>query len=488
MSRKTRAAPWPELAGVLLGGLEGLLTEGASKAPAGSFLGALARALGARRAAWLDPEPVADSRAGRARLQQRGDALQLSFELGGELAPGEIRRLSRAALERCAQVARRREPPDELLLARAESGGTLWLESDAETSLDDDTLRMTARWVAHYFQVAEQLTRLDADETLRTRGVAALSMVHDLRHQLSLASLCALRLRESRDDDDAQSTHAAELELERALEKARHLAQDGLSEAHETRAHEVRLFDLLQEEARAAGTLEGARSGGQVAIALRCNKKLRVRARESLLSRLVRNLLLNATKASSAGDRILVSARESEGRVVIEIEDRGKGMSREQIRHLFTSDKTRAGGAGCGTLSILACVEELDAELEVESAPGAGTRVRLFLGAREASRESTENYEILLVDGHAPRRKRRIEEWTAQGATVFAVADVASALLEIDTARPRRILVARGYLGATLPRLAARAEELGIELVTLDYRGSVSLAESGASSEPVQPA
>ena len=62
---------------------------------------------------------------------------------------------------------------------------------------------------------------------------------------------------------------------------------------------------------------------------------------------------------------------------MVEITDQGCGMDEEQVRSLFTTDRSGdgdKGGAGCGTLSILACVEHLGATIEIESAPGVGTR------------------------------------------------------------------------------------------------------------------
>jgi len=77
---------------------------------------------------------------------------------------------------------------------------------------------------------------------------------------------------------------------------------------------------------------------------------------------------------------IFVGTREEGGSVVIEIRDNGTGMDPETREHalepLFT---TRARGTGLGLANVDKIVKEHNGNLTLESEPGQGTRVIIFL-------------------------------------------------------------------------------------------------------------
>lgn len=457
--------PETTIHGALIRALSSILSADDPAQTAEVFLGAIERILGASRVAWIE--------AGEGQVlvwesQQRSLEASPDEDLWRGLAEGEV---CRVASDRLARSARsRRRGLREVTLSAVAEARLLWIESDLPLVISDAELRLAASSAAQVFELSARLRGLSSEAVLRRRGVAALAMVHDLRHQLVLGLLHAQRARETEGADAERSLE----ELDLALTKARAISEDALSSPQlaDARVTSTRLRDLLQEEARATGelgSLEG-RGGGRIAIALRCSLSLRVRATESTLSRLIRNLLLNAFKASSAGDRILVSAERKGGRVIVRIEDSGRGMDARKVRQLFTSDQTDAGGAGCGTLSILACVEELGAELEVESAVGRGTRVSLSLA--EASDRGPESPVelLLLVDGHGERRAERSSELERQGRRVLQVSRCGEALFELERVQPARILVERGLPSDQLKQLTERAAVQGIEVQVLDYR------------------
>jgi signal transduction histidine kinase len=66
---------------------------------------------------------------------------------------------------------------------------------------------------------------------------------------------------------------------------------------------------------------------------------------------------------------------------VVEVSDRGIGMTPEFIRErLFKPfQTTKPAGMGIGAYESFQYVSELGGRVAVESAPGAGTRIRVFL-------------------------------------------------------------------------------------------------------------
>lgn len=453
----------------LIDALSSALSTGAQGLAAEAFLGALQGVLGASRVAWIE---AAEGQVSVREPQQRSFDGSPEESLWSDLAKGEVRRVEPDRLARSARS--RRRGLRALTLSAAAESRLLWIESDEPMMASDEDLRLAASSALQVFELSARLRGFSSDEVLRRRGVAALAMVHDLRHQLSLGLLHAQRAREVQGEE---AEHSLE-ELDRALTKARAISEDALSSSNraEGRVSDTLLRDLLQEEARAVGelgALEG-RGEGRIAIALRCSRSLRVRAAGSILSRLVRNLLLNAFKASSTGDRILVSAERKSGQVVVRIEDSGRGMDARKVKQLFTSDRTEAGGAGCGTLSILACVEELGAELEIESAVGRGTRVNLHLVESSAPLPESSLELLLLVDGNRVRREERSSELERQGQRVLQVSRCDEALFELERVKPARILVERGLPSDQLKQLAERAMARGVDVQVLDYLGRCS--------------
>jgi signal transduction histidine kinase len=71
--------------------------------------------------------------------------------------------------------------------------------------------------------------------------------------------------------------------------------------------------------------------------------------------------------------------------VVLEIEDTGRGVAPEDLPHLFEPFfTTRDGAAGLGLAVCHGIVTALGGRIEVEPAPGRGTRARVILPAAPA--------------------------------------------------------------------------------------------------------
>ena len=115
----------------------------------------------------------------------------------------------------------------------------------------------------------------------------------------------------------------------------------------------------------------------------------RVVANEGRLSQVILNLLMNACQAlpDGAADRNEIrvrSRRDAQGRVVMEVEDTGCGMSAHTLKHLFDPFfTTKPVGVGTG-LGLSIChniITALGGEILVESQLGRGTTFRVVLPA-----------------------------------------------------------------------------------------------------------
>ena len=110
-----------------------------------------------------------------------------------------------------------------------------------------------------------------------------------------------------------------------------------------------------------------------------------VRGDRDRLRQVLVNLIDNAVKYSPPGDRVSVEAEQSDSRVVIEVHDRGPGISPEHQRLIFEKfgranvAEHAKPGTGLGLFIARSIAEAHGGALEVRSAPGRGATFRLSL-------------------------------------------------------------------------------------------------------------
>jgi heavy metal sensor kinase len=116
---------------------------------------------------------------------------------------------------------------------------------------------------------------------------------------------------------------------------------------------------------------------------------------ETLLFRLVFNLVENAIKYTPRGGRIEVSLAQQDGAAVLEVKDNGPGIAPEAQEHIFDrfyrGDPAREGsGTGLGLALVQSIVQLHQGEIRVTSALGQGSsfRVRLPLAAAQPASQS----------------------------------------------------------------------------------------------------
>jgi signal transduction histidine kinase/CheY-like chemotaxis protein len=128
-------------------------------------------------------------------------------------------------------------------------------------------------------------------------------------------------------------------------------------------------------------------------LRLRCEIELDDRAAllvdRAKFGQIVLNLLGNALKFTDHGG-ITLRALRTGGDTIVEVEDTGPGMGEAEQRDIFTpfrqgSAGREKGGTGLGLSLSRNLAQALGGEIEVASAPGQGTRVRLRLPMREAA-------------------------------------------------------------------------------------------------------
>jgi signal transduction histidine kinase len=103
------------------------------------------------------------------------------------------------------------------------------------------------------------------------------------------------------------------------------------------------------------------------------------------LGQIVANLLSNALRYTEAGGRVWLRVGSEEGGgAVLEVADSGIGIDPENLKHIFKrfwrADKSRSratGGTGIGLAIVRELVIAHEGRIDVESAPGRGSRFRV---------------------------------------------------------------------------------------------------------------
>ncbi|MFO0578738.1 MAG: PAS domain S-box protein [Polyangia bacterium] len=126
----------------------------------------------------------------------------------------------------------------------------------------------------------------------------------------------------------------------------------------------------------------------QTALAAAASVELTIEPAESLqvlwadrdrLLQVLENLVGNAVKFTPAGGRITVGAKVQDSEVLLWVTDTGKGVSAEQLPHLFDrfwqADRSDRRGAGLGLAIVKGLVEAHGGRIWAESNVGEGTTV-----------------------------------------------------------------------------------------------------------------
>ena len=102
--------------------------------------------------------------------------------------------------------------------------------------------------------------------------------------------------------------------------------------------------------------------------------------REQLRS-VIEHLIQNALDAVGTGGRVVLRAGTGEGGVLIEVADDGPGMDPDFVRQeLFRPfSSTKAHGFGLGAYQVRESIRSIGGRLDVRSAPGTGTTMRVCL-------------------------------------------------------------------------------------------------------------
>jgi signal transduction histidine kinase len=242
------------------------------------------------------------------------------------------------------------------------AGGEFGRPIDVDSSDELGQLAVT------FNDMQRQLAQL---ESAREKFIATAS--HELRTPIfSLGGFVELLEDE---DLDAETRRRFLEQVHAQVERLRKLSVDLLDLSKldagslELREEEVDLGELTRS---VSGEFEPSLAQHDSHLELHLARTLDAQCDPVRVAQIVRILLDNALTHTPAGTRIVVTARRSNGRVVLAVRDNGEGIDEAAMPRIFepffTADDAQGSGLGLAIASELA--ERMAGRLSVVSAPG----------------------------------------------------------------------------------------------------------------------
>lgn len=233
-----------------------------------------------------------------------------------------------------------------------------------------------------------RLGRVRALEAERATALreSARQVAHELKNPLTPIRFAIARLRRDAPDSLVETIDVLEAESQRLDVMARSFAQFG--RLPEGPRAPVDLGELVRSVSRSAVPSERT-----ITIDVADDVPM-VSGHVDALGRALTNVLLNAVDASPAGAPIALRVARTQrgGRAMVEVavRDEGPGISAARIERIWEPYVThKAGGTGLGLAIVRQTLIAHDGAVEVESAPGAGTTMKLLLPADQPALATT---------------------------------------------------------------------------------------------------
>ena len=235
-----------------------------------------------------------------------------------------------------------------------------------------------ARLYERTVDVEEQLRR---NEQLSALGLLAAEVAHEIRNPLTVMKMLYHSLELDFAEDDPRAEDARVLD-----EKMNHLDQivDNIVKFARNAEPQLGPVDIPSLLDDLSLLTRHKLQHQQITLVREDAPDLPpVKGDATQLSQAFLNLILNAAEAMQHGGKLQIATTAVEQGVTVTFTDSGPGMTAEQREYAFTGmlSSTKDKGGGLGLAIVAKVAEAHGGRVEVESAPGEGTRIILRLHA-----------------------------------------------------------------------------------------------------------
>ena len=253
--------------------------------------------------------------------------------------------------------------------------------------------------VSMFFKDLTRVEQLEERERLRDRlaalGQMAAAIAHEVKNPLAGIEVMAGLLR--RKIPESPEAQAVLTDIIKEAKMANAIVQEVLDF--------VRPIRLQVEPIHIALAIQGAlqladtkKRQGDIAVEVALPEALpAIQGDEHQLTQVFTNLLINAYEAMdgrghvriTAGPVRLANAGDGRAAVLVEVTDDGPGIPPEVAEHVFDPFfTTKPQGSGLGLAIVRKIVDAHDGRLDLRTAPGAGTTIRVTLPVTVSDDES----------------------------------------------------------------------------------------------------
>jgi signal transduction histidine kinase len=215
-------------------------------------------------------------------------------------------------------------------------------------------------------------------------GRIAAGLVHDLSHPIqNIGNSCRLIVKLF-DDADYRATFRRTVDREfvsikRVLEGLRNLAQPIPLERFP--------IDINRSVDEVAESMQALVMTSEVGLKTRLSvDRPFIEGDLFALSRVYRNLILNAIEATAPGGNVTLFVEDQNARVRISVHDNGAGIPRDRLENIFEDfETTKRRGLGLGLAISRKIVDQLGGQITVTSTVGRDTTFQLEFDQLESS-------------------------------------------------------------------------------------------------------
>ena len=345
----------------------------------------------------------------------------LAVEQAGQTPPGSFRRLE--------------------LEQPCKDGSTVWVESTFTWLRDEGgrpagilsvTRDISARKRAEA-ALAESQTQLREAQKLEAVGRLAGGVAHEFNNLMTVVlGRAQWLLAQYRED----ATLRPQLEMiERAGQRAAHLTAQLMAFCRR-QSYAPRVLPLNDVVRSAMPAVRELLPAGVELVPRLADGLPPVEGDQLQLEHVLQQLVLNARDAMPEGGRVIVSTSETARRgaaraVTLSVADTGVGMS-EEVRtkafEPFFTTKDIGAGTGLGLAMVYGSVQQHGGRIEIDSALGVGTTVRIHLPAAVAGAPPRAPATVLVAEEDYTTAERLVQVLRGSGYSVLRAASAEEAL------------------------------------------------------------
>jgi signal transduction histidine kinase len=243
---------------------------------------------------------------------------------------------------------------------------------------------------AMFFKDLTRVEQLEERERLRDRlaavGEMAAAIAHEVKNPLAgIEVMAGLLRRKIPDIPDAQ---AVLTDIIAEAKMANAIVQEVLEFVRPIRL-QVEHTGIAEALHAAVSLADTKAARGAINVSVNVASTLpQIQADHHQLTQLFTNLLINAYEAMDGRGRVAIAAAamqqdngaDAREAVRIEVQDSGPGMPADVAEHVFDPFfTTKAQGSGLGLAIVRKIVDAHDGQIDLRTAPGSGTLVRVTL-------------------------------------------------------------------------------------------------------------